>query len=215
MPTKGSARCCTPDTYAFFDRYPKGHVIWVDAHGDINTPSSSESGNIHGMPLATLLGDGHPDLLDLGYAGAKLKPENVTLIGIRDIDAVEKEGLYYIDDFGEPVTTLVNNKECAFVVFDKNNIAKCAIEISSRKNKTDFIKPISCHLYPIRVKEYESFQGINLNKWHICEPACECGKDLKIPVFKFLKEPIIRKWGVEFFSQLNQVFEQYFQKKLL
>ncbi len=66
-------------------------VIWVDAHGDINTPSSSESGNIHGMPLATLLGDGHPDLLNLAYNGAKLKPENVTLIGIRDIDAVEKE----------------------------------------------------------------------------------------------------------------------------
>ena len=68
-------------------------VIWVDAHGDINTPASSESGNIHGMPLATLLGDGHPDLLNIGYAGQKLKPENVTLIAIRDIDTVEKEML--------------------------------------------------------------------------------------------------------------------------
>ena len=80
------------------------------------------------------------------------------------------------------------------------------------ENKTDFIKPISCHLYPIRVKEYERFQGINLHKWHICEPACECGKDLKVPVFKFLKGPIIRKWGVEFFNQLNQVYEQFFRK---
>jgi len=159
-----------------------------------------------------------------GDAGAPLEKEEINILEEiypvvksemrqQGIDAVEKEGLYYLDDFGEPVTTLVNNKECAFVVFDKNNIAKCAIEISSRKNKTDFIKPISCHLYPIRVKEYENFQGINLHKWHICEPACECGKDLKIPVFKFLKEPIIRKWGVEFFNQLNHVFEQFFRKK--
>ncbi|MEC7945268.1 MAG: DUF3109 family protein [Bacteroidota bacterium] len=157
-----------------------------------------------------------------GDAGAPLEKEEINILEEiypvvksemrqQGIDAVEKEGLYYLDDFGEPVTTLVNNKECAFVVFDKNNIAKCAIEISSRKNKTDFIKPISCHLYPIRVKEYEGFQGINLHKWHICEPACECGKDLKIPVFKFLKEPIIRKWGVEFFNQLNHVFEQFFR----
>ncbi len=158
-----------------------------------------------------------------GDAGAPLEQEEIKILEEiypivklemrqQGIDAIEKEGLYYLDEFGEPVTMLVNNKECAFAVFDKNNIAKCAIEISSRKNSTDFIKPISCHLYPIRVKEYENFQGINLHKWSICEPACACGNELKTPVFKFLKTPIIRKWGKEFYNQLNQVFEQFFSK---
>ena len=117
------------------------------------------------------------------------------------------------DEVGEHVTTLVNNKECAFVVFDKNNIAKCAIEIAYQKNKINFIKPVSCHLYPIRVKNYESFQGVNIHDWHVCKPACKCGQKLKVPVFKFLKSAIIRKWGLEFYNQLNQAFEQFFSKK--
>ena len=159
-----------------------------------------------------------------GDAGAPLEADEVKILEdiyptvkseMREegILAVEKHGVFYKDEFGEPVTTLVNNKECAFVVFDKNNIAKCAIEIAHQKNKINFIKPVSCHLFPIRVKNYESFQGINIHDWHVCKPACECCQKLKVPVFKFLKSAIIRKWGLEFYNQLNQAFEQFFSKK--
>ena len=159
-----------------------------------------------------------------GDAGAPLENDEVKILKeiypkvkseMREegILAIEEHGVFYKDEFGEPVTTLVNNKECAFVVFDKNNIAKCAIEIAYQKNKINFIKPVSCHLYPIRVKNYESFQGVNIHYWHVCKPACECGQKLKVPVFKFLKSAIIRKWGLEFYNQLNQAFEQFFSKK--
>jgi len=68
-------------------------LIWVDAHGDFNTPDTSPSGNIHGMPLAILMGEGHPDLVNVGRSGPKVLPENVVMIGLRDIDPVEKKRL--------------------------------------------------------------------------------------------------------------------------
>jgi hypothetical protein len=126
------------------------------------------------------------------------------------LSAVDEKGVYYIDQDGDHVTTLVKNKECAFVFFDKNNIAKCAIEKASRENHINFNKPISCHLYPIRVKDYKEFQAINVDQWHICKPACKCGEQLNIPVFKFLKQAIIRKWGAEFFKDLDVVANRYF-----
>ena len=127
------------------------------------------------------------------------------------VKAVEENGISYLDD-GEQVTTLVNKKECAFVFFDKNNIAKCAIESAHLKDKIDFIKPISCHLYPIRVKNYKDFQAINIHDWHICKPACDCGGKLNVPVFKFLKKAIIRMWGENFFDDLESVNKSYFSK---
>ena len=138
----------------------------------------------------------------------KIKPE----MRIEGVEAVEENGVFYLDDDGEQVTTLVNKKECAFVFFDKNNIAKCAIESAYLKGKVNFIKPISCHLYPIRVKNYNEFQAINIHDWHICKPACECGGKLNVPVFKFLKKAIVRMWGDEFFKDLEAVDESYFTK---
>lgn len=157
-----------------------------------------------------------------GDAGAPLTSEEVLLIEenlssiksqmrAQGVDAVEKHGVFYNDSEGEKVTTLVNGKECAFVFFDKNNIAKCSIEAAYSKNEIDFNKPISCHLYPIRVKKYNDFSAINIDDWHICKPACDCGKTLNIPVFKFLKDAIIRKWGGEFFDQLDKVYSTFFK----
>ena len=128
------------------------------------------------------------------------------------LSAIENKDFYYIDEDGEEVTSLVNNKECVFVFRDQNNIAKCSIESAYRKNKINFNKPISCHLYPIRVRKYESFKAINIHNWHICKPACDCGSQLNIPVFKFLKEAIIRSWSKEFYDQLEDIYQQFFQK---
>ena len=126
--------------------------------------------------------------------------------------AIESKNFYYVDEDKEEVTSLVNGKECVFVFYDQNNIAKCSIESAYRKNKINFNKPVSCHLYPIRVKNYDSFEAINIHNWHICKPACNCGTNLNIPVFKFLKEPIIRVWGKEFYSQLDAINREFFQK---
>ena len=128
------------------------------------------------------------------------------------LKAIEDNGVFYLDNDGEKVTTLVNGKECAFVFFDDNNIAKCSIESAFLKNKLEFRKPISCHLYPIRVKKYNDFQAINIDNWHICKSACECGTKLNVPTFKFLKKAIVRMWGDEFYQDLEIINNKYFKK---
>ena len=121
------------------------------------------------------------------------------------IAAIEKSGVFYIDQENDAVTTLVNEKECAFVFFDEQGITKCSIEKAHKEGKLDFKKPISCHLYPIRTKQFEEFEAINYDQWDICKPACACGDKLDVPVFRFLKEPLIRKYGEVFFAELEQV----------
>lgn len=119
------------------------------------------------------------------------------------IKAVEKEGVFYKDDFDEPVTMLVKGKECAFVFRDEQGITKCSIEKAFREGKIEFNKPISCHLYPIRVKKHSQFESLNYDRWSICKDACTLGKELKVPVYKFLKEPLERAYGKPFFEELN------------
>jgi hypothetical protein len=126
-----------------------------------------------------------------------MKPEGIA--------AVEKNGVAYLDNDLEPATTLVNGAECAFVFFDDAGIAKCAIEKAQREGHIDFLKPISCHLYPIRTKQFQDYTALNYEKWDICEPACACGEKLEVPVYKFLKEPLIRAFGPKFFQELEVV----------
>lgn len=121
------------------------------------------------------------------------------------INAVDKEGVSYLDSFDDPVTMLVNGKECAFVFRDENGITKCAIEKAYREKKIKFNKPISCHLYPIRVKKLEKFESLNYDRWSICKDACTLGKELKVPVYKFLKEPIVRAYGEDFYKEMEIV----------
>jgi hypothetical protein len=123
-----------------------------------------------------------------------------------------ENGLYTIDSEGEKVTNLINNKDCIFVVFD-GNIAKCAIEIAYNNKKIDFIKPISCHLYPIRITKYKKFTAVNYHSWDICKPALTYGKQLGVPVFKFLKEPLIRKFGTEWYKQLEIAHLNLYENK--
>lgn len=151
-----------------------------------------------------------------GDAGAPLKREEINEIkdnldNIKKymrpegIDAVDKDDVYYMDEEREPVTTLVNGKECAFVYFDDKGITKCAIEAAYLDDKTDFKKPISCHLYPIRVKRFNELTALNYDHWSICEGARACGASLDVPVYRFLKEPLIRAFGEQFFEELTIV----------
>ncbi len=117
------------------------------------------------------------------------------------IKEVENQGISVLDTEGELTTTLVNNKECSFVIFE-NGITKCTIEKAYLDGKVDFIKPISCHLFPIRIKSYSNFDAINYEDIKICKPACECGSKLEVPVYAFLKEPLIRKYGENWYKKL-------------
>ena len=119
------------------------------------------------------------------------------------IAAVEETGVFYMDIENEPVTTLVNGHECAFVFFDEKGITKCAIEEAYNQGKTTFKKPVSCHLYPIRVMNFHEKKALTYNEWDICAPACACGDKLDVPAYKFLKEPIIRAFGEEFYTELD------------
>lgn len=118
------------------------------------------------------------------------------------IAEVEKQGLYVVDADGDNTTPLVNNAECAFVTFEDDGIAKCTIEQAFNDGKIDFKKPISCHLFPIRIKEYRDFDAVNYEAIKICKPACACGEKLEVPVFRFLKEPLIRLYGADWYEQL-------------
>ena len=117
------------------------------------------------------------------------------------VDLVENEGVAVHDSEGDLTTTLVNNKECSFVIFE-NGIAKCSIEKAYNDGVIDFKKPISCHLFPIRIKEYRDFDAINYEEIKTCEAACKCGSELEIPLYTFLKEPLIRKYGVGWYKEL-------------
>ena len=122
----------------------------------------------------------------------------------KGIVEVENRGVAVYDDDGDLTTPLVNNKECAFASFE-NGIAKCTIEKAYIDGKIDFKKPISCHLYPVRVQEYSEFSAVNYHKWPICNDACSLGKKLKVPVYKFTKEALIRKFGLNWFLQLEKL----------
>ena len=129
------------------------------------------------------------------------------------IEAVNQTGVFYMDWDNAPVATLVNDKECAFVTFNEKGIALCAIEQAHKDGKIDFKKPISCHLYPIRAKKYPTFESINYNTWDICSDACSCGEKLDVKVYKFLKEPLVRAYGEEFYKELSHVDEEIEKQK--
>lgn len=132
-------------------------------------------------------------------------PQILPFMRPEGIAAVEAHGVAYLDNNQEPATTLVNGAECAFVFFDDAGIAKCAIEKAQREGHIDFLKPISCHLYPIRTKQFQDYTALNYEKWDICEPACACGEKLEVPVYKFLKEPLKRAYGEDFYQELEKV----------
>ena len=142
------------------------------------------------------------DILDDIYPLVRpyLRPEGIA--------AIEEQGTYVLDDYNEYSTPLINGKECAYVVYDDNGTLKCAIEKAHYDGKVDFKKPISCHLYPIRTSKLLDMTAVNYDRWDICSDACTLGEELQVPVYKFLKEPLIRKFGQEWFDELEKFVSQ-------
>jgi len=147
-----------------------------------------------------------------GDAGAPLEEEEISILedNIDEIKPylcekgeiiIEKYGVFDYDAEGEFVTPLIDNQECAFTYFE-NNIAFCAIEKACLEGKTDFLKPVSCHLYPVRIEKHKTCTAVNFHDWDICKSALKNGKNKGIPLYQFLKEALIRKFGSEWYNQL-------------
>jgi len=158
-----------------------------------------------------------------GESGAPLEEEEVNLIEelLDDIKpfmtdegkkSVDENGVFSIDQDGDTVTMLNNGKECSFTVFDEKGIAQCAIENAHNAGAIDFKKPISCHLYPVRLVKLSQGEAVNYHKWQICEAACALGEKLKMPVFRFVKDGLIRKYGADWYDILEQAAEVWYKE---
>ncbi|MFM7014789.1 MAG: DUF3109 family protein [Bacteroidota bacterium] len=135
------------------------------------------------------------------------------LLQERALKSLEEQGLYVKDDEGEWVTPLINeNEECAFTIFEEG-IAKCAFEKAYYDGQIPWKKPISCHLYPVRIKKLKNYEALNYDRWSVCAPACKLGKSLKVPVFQFLKESLTRKYGEDWYNELTLVAEMWKEER--
>lgn len=120
---------------------------------------------------------------------------------------IEKQGAFIRDFEGDFSTPTIDGKECAYAFYDKRGILKCGIEAAHRDGKINFQKPISCHIYPIRITKLGDAEALNYHRWHICEPACDLGQALSQPIYKFLKEALIRKYGEAWYQQLEELIQ--------
>lgn len=158
-----------------------------------------------------------------GDSGAPLEDEEADLLS-RDLDsilphmraegkrAVRDQGAWVEDSDGDKVTPLVGREECAFVVFE-DSIARCAIEHAYDEGSITFRKPVSCHLYPIRIARLKEGKALNYHQWSICEPARILGKKEGVPVFRFLRDSLTRVYGEEFYNELEIVYRELIKKK--
>ena len=129
--------------------------------------------------------------------------------------AIDAQGVYIKGSDGEWETPLINGGECAYVIRNEKGWALCAIEQAYNDKKIGWKKPISCHLYPIRLQEYTSFTAANYHRWHpICDDACTLGKELQVPIYKFVKEALIRKFGSQWYEELELIAAHLKDKKI-
>lgn len=151
-----------------------------------------------------------------GDAGAPLEKDEIKILEdiypkvkpfLRQagIDAIEAQGTFITTEDGELETPLINGADCAYVIFDDKHVALCGIEEAYNQGEVTWKKPVSCHLYPIRVHDYTEFSAVNYHKWQICDDACELGEELGVPVYKFVKEALIRKFGEDWYIELEAI----------
>ncbi len=122
-------------------------------------------------------------------------------------ESIAAQGPYILDEDGDHSTPTIDGKECAYSIYDEKGILKCGIEQAYLDGKTTFRKPISCHLYPIRITKKKDMEAVNYHKWGICSAACSYGKALQVPLYKFLQVPLIRKYGAIWYAELVKAIE--------
>ncbi|HAC24676.1 MAG TPA: DUF3109 domain-containing protein [Cytophagales bacterium] len=122
--------------------------------------------------------------------------------------AIAEQGPYILDEDGDYSTPTIGGRECAYALYDDRGILKCGIEQAYLDGKIKFRKPISCHLYPIRITKKKDFEAVNYHKWGICSAACAYGKSLQVQLYQFLKAPLVRKYGEDWYRQLVKAVEE-------
>ena len=159
-----------------------------------------------------------------GDTGAPLEPfELAELEGVLDAvrpylskahqDVLDAQGPYALDDEdGVFKTSLHESKHCVCAI-EKGGVTLCGIEEAYNDNKVTFRKPISCHLYPIRITKLNDTEALNYEEWEICKAACALGEQLKTPVYAFVKDALVRKYGEAFFEELEQLAEYLNREK--
>lgn len=159
-----------------------------------------------------------------GDAGAPLLPEEaerlrqllpriIPYLSEKAARTALEEGVSYIDQEGDLVTQLVDGANCIFTTFDANGVCLCALEKAMRAGEKDFFKPISCALYPVRLKEYDTFTAVNYHRWKICKGAEVMGRAKGIRAFEFLEGPLTRRFGKEWYDELALTAREYLCQK--
>ena len=143
----------------------------------------------------------------------KILPEVWDDLSVEAQKVIESQGVGYVDEDGDIVTSIVKGKDCVFTYYDADGVCKCAIEKAYREKRIDFMKPVSCHLYPVRVARYKDFQAVNYHRWKVCSAAEILGKREKVPIYRFLREPLIRKFGQAWYDNLDCCAQEYLKQK--
>lgn len=128
-------------------------------------------------------------------------------------EAIRAGGTAYVDIEGDLVTQIVDGRNCAFTYYGEGGMCLCAIEKAYREGRIDFYKPVSCHLYPVRIKDYGNFTAVNYHRWKICKCAEVLGRARGMRVYEFLKEPLIRRFGKEWYDELELTCREYLAYK--
>mgnify|MGYP002623096796 CR=1 FL=1 len=154
-----------------------------------------------------------------GDAGAPVAPDEVaqieqTLEILWDElspaaqEVIKQQGVTYADPSGELVTSIVDGKDCVFATHDENGVCRCMLDKAYRQQRIKFQKPISCHLYPVRLKDVAGRTALNYDRWDICNCARKLGKQLALPLYQFLKEPLIRRFGQAWWNECDTAYTE-------
>ncbi|MDA1335537.1 MAG: DUF3109 family protein [Bacteroidetes bacterium] len=155
-----------------------------------------------------------------GESGAPLTAEEVDrleeafeivkpLLRPEALEVIEKVGLFEVDQDGDFVTPIIDGRECVYATFDERGIAKCSFETAWREGKSSWPKPISCHLYPIRLKELQDFTALNVHRWPICDGARTCGAANQITVLEFCRSALIRQFGDDWYDEAYHIWTEW------
>lgn len=159
-----------------------------------------------------------------GDAGAPVTPEEIMKLEEvlpdikadlmpRAVEAIEGEGVAYTDEEGDLVTTIIDGRNCAFSCYAEGGKCLCAIDKAYREGRVGWRKPISCYLYPLRLTEYPTFTAVNYHRWKICRPAVANGKRLGIRLYQAMKEPLIARFGPEWYAELCEACEAWLEQQ--
>jgi hypothetical protein len=145
---------------------------------------------------------------ELEILEAELENIKPYLIAV-SLEAIKTQNFWEKDTDGDLVTTCLPTGECNFSMRDEAGMLKCGIEQAYRDGKASIQKPLSCHLYPIRISNVGEFEALNYHRWDICKPACKLGEEHQVAVYQFLKEPLIRKFGADWYNELDEIAKQW------